>query len=105
VGQILQVEVFWVVTSSCSVLVGYQCFRGLCRLHFGGSQGRSGRGGEDGSSMDLWNVGTLPRHYTTSQPWRPRLETSPSWKPQNSHAVNLSVSLHPVSLKLLNRFP
>jgi hypothetical protein len=38
---------------------------------------------EDGGSMDLWNVDTLPRHYTTSQPRRRRLETS-LWKPQNS---------------------
>jgi len=27
---------------------------------------------EDGGSMDLWNVGILPQHYTASQPrrWR-----------------------------------
>jgi len=36
---IIQVEVFWVVTP-CSVVVGYQLFRG---------------------SMDLWNVGILPQ--------------------------------------------
>jgi hypothetical protein len=29
---------------------------------------------EDGGSMDLWNVGILPQHYTASQPRRPRLE-------------------------------
>jgi len=28
-----QVEIFWVVTP-CSVVVGYQSFRGLCSLHF-----------------------------------------------------------------------
>jgi hypothetical protein len=28
----IQVEVFWVVTP-CSVVVGYQCFRGPCCLH------------------------------------------------------------------------
>jgi hypothetical protein len=39
---------------------------------------------EDGGSMDLWNVGILPQHYTASQRRRPRLETSP-WKPQNSY--------------------
>jgi hypothetical protein len=41
---------------------------------------------EDGGSMDLWNVGILPQHYTASEPRRPRLETSPPWKPQKSHA-------------------
>jgi len=39
---------------------------------------------EDCSSMDLWNYGILPQHYTASQPRRPRPETSPAWKPQNS---------------------
>jgi len=29
---LFQVEVFWVVTP-CSVVVGYQCFRGPCHLH------------------------------------------------------------------------
>jgi hypothetical protein len=28
-----QAEVFWVMTT-CSVVVGYQCFRGPCCLHF-----------------------------------------------------------------------
>jgi hypothetical protein len=28
---------------------------------------------EDGGSMDLWNVGVLPQHYTASQPRRPQL--------------------------------
>jgi len=27
---------------------------------------------EDGGSMDLWNDGSLPQHYTASQPRRPR---------------------------------
>jgi hypothetical protein len=31
---------------------------------------------EDGGSMDPWNVGILPQHYTASQPRRPLLETS-----------------------------
>jgi hypothetical protein len=44
-----QVEFFWVVTP-CSVVVGY------------------------GGSMDLWNAGTLPQHYTGSRSRRPRLE-------------------------------
>jgi len=37
---------------------------------------------EDGGSMDLWNVGILPQHYTVSQLRRPRLERSPPWKLQ-----------------------
>jgi len=32
---IFDVEVFWVMTP-CSVVVGYQCFRGLCCLHLQG---------------------------------------------------------------------
>jgi hypothetical protein len=40
--------------------------------------------GSSGGSMGLWNVGILPRHYTASQPGRPRLETSPPWRLQNS---------------------
>jgi hypothetical protein len=39
---------------------------------------------EDRGSMDLWNVGILPQHYTASQPRRPRFETWPPWKPQDS---------------------
>jgi hypothetical protein len=39
---------------------------------------------QDGCSMDLRNVGILPQHYTALQPRRPRLVTSPPWKPQNS---------------------
>jgi hypothetical protein len=38
-----QVEVLWVVTP-CSIVVGYQCFRVPCYLHFQG---------EDGGSVDL----------------------------------------------------
>jgi hypothetical protein len=34
---------------------------------------------EDGGSMDLWNVGILPQHYMSSQPRKPRLESS-SWR-------------------------
>jgi hypothetical protein len=35
-------------------------------------------------SMDLWNVGILPWHYTASHPRRLWPETSLLWKPQNS---------------------
>jgi hypothetical protein len=35
---------------------------------------------EDGGSMVLRNVGILPQHYTASQPRRPRLESTSSWK-------------------------
>jgi len=60
-----QAEVVWVMTP-CSVVVGYQY-------------------DEDGGSMDLWNVGILPQHYTASQLRKLRLETSLLWKPQNSY--------------------
>jgi len=59
-----QVEVFWVVTP-CSDVAGYQRFRGPCCIHLQG---------EDGSSMVPQIVGTLPRHYTASQPRRPLLD-------------------------------
>jgi len=49
------VEVFWAVTL-CSALVGDHIQ------------------GEEGGSMDLWNVGILPQHYTVSQPRRHPLE-------------------------------
>jgi hypothetical protein len=39
---------------------------------------------KDRSSMALRNVGILPQHYTTSQPRRQRLESSPPWKHQIS---------------------
>jgi hypothetical protein len=29
---------------------------------------------EDGSSLDLWNLGILPQHYTASQPRKPLFE-------------------------------
>jgi hypothetical protein len=59
---IFQVEVFCVVTR-CSVVVGYQRFRGPCCLHLQT---------EDDGNMDVWEFGTLPLHYTASQPrrWR-----------------------------------
>jgi len=38
-------------------------------------------------SIDLRNIGILPQYYTASQPRRPRLESPPPWKPQNSHQV------------------
>jgi len=60
-----QVEVFWVVTS-CSVVVGYRRFGGLCCLHLQG---------EHGGSFDLWNVGIPPPHYTASLLRRTWLET------------------------------
>jgi len=53
---------------------------------------------EDGGSMDLWNVGILPQHYTGSQLWRPRFESSPPWKPQILHqelSSHLLVSVCP----------
>jgi hypothetical protein len=41
---------------------------------------------EDAGSMDFWNVGILPQHYTVSQPRRSRIQTSPPWKSQNLHS-------------------
>jgi hypothetical protein len=60
----------------------------------------------DGCSKGLQDVGTLPHHYTVSQPKRPPLETAPSGKPQISslrNKVNIlrSLKLH-VSLILAN---
>jgi len=52
----------------CSVVVGYQRFRGPCCVHL------QVRWSEDEGSMDLWNVGILSQHYTASQPRRHRLE-------------------------------
>jgi hypothetical protein len=41
-----QVKVFWVVTL-CSVVVGYQCFRGPCYLHLQGEVAIMGENGTD----------------------------------------------------------
>jgi len=59
---------------------------------------------EDGGSMDLWNVGILPRHYTESQPKRPRLASSPPWKPQNSHQVTKVLIMHFPDINCYNFF-
>jgi len=40
-------------------VVGYHRFRGPCCFHH--------QGGSGGGSMDLWNIGILPRHYTAPQ--------------------------------------
>jgi len=61
---IFEIEFFCVVMP-CSVVVGYKRFGAPCCLHFQG---------EDGGSMDLRNVGILLKHYTASQPRRPRLD-------------------------------
>jgi hypothetical protein len=37
------------------------------------------------AAWTFWNVSILSQHYTVSQPRRPRLESSPPWKPQISH--------------------
>jgi hypothetical protein len=73
-----QVEVIWVVT--CNVVVGYQRFRCQCQccLH-------------------------VPQHYTASQPRRPLLETSPPWKPQNSHQKMCLSSFGRPYITLLSR--
>jgi hypothetical protein len=41
----------------------------------------------DGGSVDLWNVGVIPHHYTASQPRRPGPEILPSWKP-HTHIID-----------------
>jgi len=56
--------VFWVVVL-CSVVVWYQCFRGLCNLHLQGCR--------YGGSMVLQNTGIQPPHYTVQQPRKPRI--------------------------------
>jgi hypothetical protein len=61
----LQVEVFWVLTSFSEWCGRIPTFRSSMM-----------NPPEDGGSMDLRNVGTLPRHYTASQPRRPRLHTT-----------------------------
>jgi len=50
-------DVFYWVVMPCSVVVGYQRFRGPCCLHLGA---------EDGGSKDLCNGGILLHHYTVS---------------------------------------
>jgi hypothetical protein len=62
-----QVEVLWVVTPY-SVVVGYQP-----------------------SSARTSETLVSYHNYTASQPRRPLLETSPSWKPQNSYILSGSV--------------
>jgi len=69
----VQVKIFWVVTP-CGVVVGYQRFGGPLCLHLQG---------EDGGSVDLWNFGILPQHYTASLSRIHRLKTS-ACKTQNS---------------------
>jgi hypothetical protein len=63
-------------------MVWYQRFRGSCcphlhpdrtaTLHGVTTQKTSTLHPEDGGSMDLWNAGILPQHYTASQPRRTR---------------------------------
>jgi hypothetical protein len=49
---------------------------------------------EDGGSTDLWNVGILPQHYTTSQPRRPRSEISPwRWRQHGPPSTALGYGL------------
>jgi len=55
-----QVKVFWVVMT-CSVMIGYQSFRGPCCLHL--------QGGDEDSMDPL-------QHYTASQTRGSRLGTS-----------------------------
>jgi hypothetical protein len=79
----IQVDVFWDVTP-CSVVVGYQRFRGTFCLdrHWRRRQhgplkrwyptttlhGVTSQKTEDGTNTDPWNVGILPQHNIASQP-------------------------------------
>jgi hypothetical protein len=63
---VFQVEVFSVVTP-CSVMLGYQRFRGPCWLHLHPENG----------------VIMVGYHNTASLPRRPRHEILPPWKSQN----------------------
>jgi hypothetical protein len=77
---ILRAEVSWAVTPCSAVLPLFQLclirhaalcqFSQLLSLH-----------PENGDSKVLRNVGILPYRYTASQTWRPRLVSSPLWKP------------------------
>jgi hypothetical protein len=73
-AMMFQVEVFWVVTSCC-VVVGYhghlKHLYPTTTLH-----GVTTQKTEDGSSMDLLNVGILPQYYTASQPTRLKMEAA-----------------------------
>jgi hypothetical protein len=80
--SLVQVEVFWVMKPH-NFVVGYQCFRGLCCLHLRGEVN-----GVAGGSVDIWNVHTLPQHFTGSQPSRPPFESSPLWEPQILHRTS-----------------
>jgi hypothetical protein len=46
----------------------------------------------DGGSIGIRNVCIVLHHYTASHPRRPRLESSPQWKYQNSHSLPCSQS-------------
>jgi len=74
---VLEVDVFCIL-NPCSFVIGYQRFReSRCQ-------------GEVGSSMNLWNGGILPQHYTEAQPSRPRLQISPPWKSKKNLAGTMS---------------
>jgi len=60
----LKVGVNWVVTP-CSIVVGYQRFRGPCSLHLPLYSTPLHSTPVHGGSMDLWNVGIL--HGVTTQ--------------------------------------
>jgi hypothetical protein len=75
----IQTDVFWVVMS-CTVVVGYQCFRGLCCLCLQGEGAVMGKKRRDKGLISdftlkmeaavIQNVGILPQHYMMSQPRR-----------------------------------
>jgi hypothetical protein len=84
----LQVET-WVVTR-CSVVVGYQSFRGSCCLPLQGDFTSNSRCRQH-VPPKRWYPTTA---HTASQPRRPRHETSLPCKPQNSHCASLFNEAH-----------
>jgi hypothetical protein len=58
--------------------------------------------GEDGGSLDLRNIGILPQHYTASKFRRPRLESSPPWKPAYLIWSRVTGRVKPVTSKMIH---
>jgi len=58
---------FWIV-APCSVVAGYRRFGGPCCM-----------------KIEAANVGILPQHYTTQQPRKTQILSSPPRKRRQSH--------------------
>jgi len=57
----MQVKVFWVVML-CSVVVGYQCFRGLCCLHLQGITAQH----HNPDDLDLMHIAYMYVHFIST---------------------------------------